>query len=127
MPRTRRIQSVRVPFRCGIGALVLALVALGGRAGAADLSREQVMQLLAQASGERANFDGKDLSDLDLSGLDLRRASLRGTSLFASKLVNADLRGTDLAGANLNGAWLMGADFTGAQLRDASLLSVVIL
>ena len=111
-------------------ALVLAVLAAGVAtlSCAADLTADQVRQLLATADIDRpADLTGKDLSDLDLSNIDFKRANLSGANLFASRLVSSDLAGAKLARANLNGAWLMGTKFAGADLSGSSMLSLVIL
>ena len=95
---------------------------------AADLTADQVRELLAKADRDRpADLAGKNLSDLDLSNIDFKGANLTGANLFASRLVSSNLAGAKLTRANLNGAWLMGATFAGADLSDSSMLSLVIL
>ena len=111
-------------------AIVLAVLAAGVAtlSCAADLTADQVRQLLATADLDRpADLTGKDLSDLDLSNIDFKRANLSGANLFASRLVSSNLAGAKLARANLNGAWLMGTKFAGADLSGSSMLSLVIL
>jgi uncharacterized protein YjbI with pentapeptide repeats len=129
--RSRRDEGahVKITLRMAIATMQLLLGAVAPlNAAAADLSVDQVREMLARASSSSpANFEGKDLSDLDLSKFDFRKANLRRVSFFGSKLVQADFREATLAGANLNGAWLMGTDFTKADLTGASLLSVVVL
>jgi uncharacterized protein YjbI with pentapeptide repeats len=94
---------------------------------AADLSADQVREILSKASTDAsADLAGKDLSDLDLSHLDLRKANLAGANLFGTRLVASNLEGAKLARANLNGAWLMGTKFAGADLSGSSMLSLVI-
>ena len=116
------------------GNLILAIVLLVFAVGvvplsrAADLTAEQVREVLARADREKpADLTGKDLSDLDLSDIDFKRANLSGANLFATRLVSSNLAGAKLARANLNGAWLMGTNFAGADLSDSSMLSLVIL
>src|SRR5438046_1726885 len=116
------------------GNLIHAIVLLVFTAGvvplscAADLTVDQVRELLARANRDKpADLTGKDLSDLDLSNIDFKRANLSGANLFAARLVSSNLAGARLAQANLNGAWLIGTNFVGADLSDRSMLSLVTL
>lgn len=76
-----KARQLRKRLACWFGAVLIALAA---GAPAAELSRDQVARMLSQSAGERAVFDGKDLSGADLSGLDLRGASFRKANLFAA-------------------------------------------
>jgi len=105
--------------------LLLGLAASPCRA--ADLSAEQVREMLAAATRERpADLSGKSLDNLDLSNLDFKRANLSGADLFGAKLDGADLSGADLSRAKLDLAWIMRANFTGADLSNASLFGLVV-
>src|SRR3979411_1921082 len=101
------------------GDLIHAIVFLCATAvvplsGAADLTADQVRQLLAGADRDRPlDLTGRDLSDLELSNIDFKHANLSGANLFATRLVSSNLAGAKLARANLNGTWLMGANFAG--------------
>ena len=114
-----------------MGAILLLVLLLGAwpsTCAAADLTADQVRELLASADQDKpADLTGKDLSDLDLSNVDFRRANLSGANLFATRLVSSNLAGAKLVRANLNGAWLMGTQFADADLSDSSMLSLVIL
>src|SRR6266446_6112322 len=113
-----------------IHAIALLVFAVGvvALSCAADLTADQVRDLLVRADRDRpADLTGKDLSDLDLSNIDFKRADLSGANLFAARLVSSNLAGAKLARANLNGTWLMGTNLAGADLADSSMLSLVIL
>jgi uncharacterized protein YjbI with pentapeptide repeats len=92
----------------------------------ADLSAEEVREILAAASDKPADLSGKSLENLDLSKLDFRRANLSGANLFGAKLDGADLSGANLSGAKLDLAWIMRANFTNADLSNTSLLGLVV-
>src|SRR6516225_6410019 len=93
----------------------------------ADLTAEQVREILASVAADRpANFSGKSLENLDLSKIDFRRANLSGANLFGAKLDGADLTGANLSGAKLDLAWIMRANFTNADLSNASLVGLVV-
>jgi uncharacterized protein YjbI with pentapeptide repeats len=102
--------------------LLLAIQAQG-----ADLTRQQVQDLLAQApAGHVANLSGKSLEKLDLSGLDFTHVNLAGANLFGAKLVGCNFTDANLAGASLDLAWVIRADFTRANLAQASLQGLVV-
>jgi len=120
---------------CGL-ALSLFVV-LFEVAGAAEVTREHVMEMLGAASEQRpADLAGKDLSRLDLTGVDFKRANLSGANLsatimaganlFGANLTGARLTGADLSGANLDVALLGDADLTKADLTRASLFGVLL-
>lgn len=103
------------------------LVVPFGPALSADLSAEQVREIVAAAGPDKpADFSGKSLENLDLSKVDFRRANLSGANLFGAKLDAADLSGANLSGAKLDLAWIMRANFTNADLSHASLLGLVV-
>src|SRR6266571_5633215 len=90
-----------------IHVMVLLVVAVGvvPLSCAADLTADQVRELLARAARDKpVDLTGKDLSDLDLSNIDFKRANLSGANLFAARLVSSNLAGAKLVRANLNGA-----------------------
>jgi uncharacterized protein YjbI with pentapeptide repeats len=93
----------------------------------ADLSAEQVGEILAAASPDRpADLSGKSLENLDLSNSDFKGVNLSGANFFGAKLDGADFSGADLSGAKLDLAWIMRANFTNADLSNASLLGLVV-
>ena len=94
---------------------------------AADLTAEQVHEILSRAAPDQpADLSRKSLENLDLSNFDFRSANLSGADLFGAKLVGADFSHADLSGAKLDLAWVMRANFTNANLSNASLLSLVV-
>lgn len=99
-------------------ALVFGAASALDHARAAELSREQVLALIAAAA------DRPDLTRKDLTGIDLSQVDFKGADLFAADLSGAKMTGANLAHANLNRAVLRGADFTGADLSDASMFAV---
>jgi uncharacterized protein YjbI with pentapeptide repeats len=89
----------------------------------AELSREDVMAALADASAEKpADFTGKRLNGLDLGGLDLSGAIFR-----AARLNNADLKGANFEGAVLDQAWMLNVNLTGANLKGANLFQAQLV
>src|SRR5690349_6803223 len=119
------VLSQKYPLMCAILLLALVLGVGPLSCAAADLTADQVRELLAKADRDRpADLAGKNLSDLDLSNIDFKGANLTGANLFAARLVSSNLAGAKLIRANLNGAWLMGANFAGADLSDSSMLSL---
>jgi mxaC protein len=109
------------------GALAVLLLAGAVRvllpmdAAAAELTRDQVLALIAAAGSDGgADLTRKDLTGLDLSGVDFKHADL-----FAADLSGANLARASLAAANLNRAILRGSDFAGADLSKANMFAVV--
>ncbi len=89
---------------------------------AAELTREQVLVLIA-ASGE----EGKpDLSRRDLTGLDLSGVDFRGADLFAANLSGSMLQRANFAGANMNRTVANEADFSDANFTKADMFAVVM-
>jgi len=107
----------------------------------ADLTREQVVALLKQATSDKpADLRRKNLQKVDLSGLDLRHADLWGADLRYADLSHANLagqnldltimRGTDLSGANLQGVSIFGvimidANLSGANLKNSRVIATL--
>ncbi len=90
---------------------------------AAELSREQVVELLENAApGEKVNLRRKDLTGLDLSGLDFRQADLWGADLR-----RANLSHSNLSGLNLDLTVMVGANFEGADLSKVSIFAVSMM
>jgi len=71
--------------------------------------------------GEKARFEGTDLSGADLAGANLVNASLRGANLSDSDCNGAQMTSAEMRRANLSGARLSGADLSYATLRHANL------
>jgi uncharacterized protein YjbI with pentapeptide repeats len=68
--------------------LLLSLALAGSPCRSADLSSEQVREMLVGATRERpADLSGKSLDNLDLSNLDFGGANLSDANLFGAKLV----------------------------------------
>ena len=110
-----------------LGMLWLLLVVPVSLVLAADLSVEQVREILTAAGPDKpADLSGKSLENLDLSKVDFKRANLSGANLFGAKLDGADLSGANLSGAKLDLSWIMRANFTNAHLSNASLLGLVV-
>ena len=70
------------------------------------------------ASMVDVNLDGARLFEADLTRSDLTGASLIDADMRQAKLVNAVLREADLTGARMSGADLRNADLTGARWID---------
>lgn len=85
----------------------------------ADLTRTEVIKLLALGQGHTVILAGVDLSNLDLNGLNFSYADLTGANLSGT-----NLRKADLSGAILSQTILTGADLTGANL-DTDLTDVI--
>ena len=92
--------------------LTAILFTLGSNLQAQDLTRTEVIKLIAIAS-KPLNLSGVRLGFVDLSGLDLTGANLRG----------ADLSSANFTGANLTEADLTGA-YTTKGIKDAILTRV---
>ncbi len=106
-----------------VTGLVFLFLSLSGFGEAADLTRAQVVELLARATPERpADLRRKDLKNVDLSGLDLRHADLWGADLRY-----ADLSHTNLAGQNLDLTVMRGTKLVGANLEGASIFGVIMI
>jgi len=104
------------------GVAMCVFGALLGVADAADVTREQVMELLGAASERRpVDLSGKDLSRLDFTGVDFKRANLSGANLSRTIMAHANLFGAQLTRAMLNGADLSGANLDIALMGDADL------
>jgi uncharacterized protein YjbI with pentapeptide repeats len=87
----------------------------------AEMSRAELLDLIASSAPERADLSDRRLSGLDLSGIDFRGADLRW-----SRLNNSNLQGANLRGVNLDLAWLIGANLQQADLSGAHLFSTQI-
>jgi len=87
----------------------------------AEITREQLMAILAASGEERPDLSRRDLTGLDLSGIDFKRANL-----FAANLSGAQAQGVNLANANLNRMVANAADFSGADFNGASMFAVVM-
>jgi uncharacterized protein YjbI with pentapeptide repeats len=87
---------------------------------AADLSREQVIEL-SNDKTHKPSLKKKDLSGLDLSGIDLS-----GADLFSVNLDGCNLDGAKLNGATLDRAQIRKASLVKADLSAASLYAVVL-
>jgi hypothetical protein len=100
----------------------------------ADLTRSQVVQLLAQTPivgspgtiGRLAgvNFSGLDLSGLKFTGLDLSRAIFRGCILNETWFDDADLTGADFSGAKSQTAMFGEAKMILTKFRDSEMCDV---
>ena len=88
----------------------------------AELTRGDVVALIAATPGKPIVLTDKSLNGLDLSALDLSGADLRW-----ARLNKANLRGTKLAQARLDLAWALEADFTGADLQGATLMQAQLI
>lgn len=71
--------------------------------------------------GEKARFEGMDLSGADLAGANLANASMRGVNLSDSDCSGAQMMSAELRRANLSGARLDGADLSFAAMRHVDL------
>lgn len=71
--------------------------------------------------GEKARFEGMDLSGADLAGANLANASMRGVNLSDSDCSGAQMMSAELRRANLSGARLAGADLSYAAMRHVDL------
>lgn len=87
----------------------------------AELTREQVEEILADPVRREKGLRDKDLSGLNLSGLDLSGVCLCRANLSCANLPGADLSGACLSRADLRGADLSGANLHGANLYGANL------
>jgi uncharacterized protein YjbI with pentapeptide repeats len=87
---------------------------------------KHILWLEGKDGGERAVFDGMDLSGLILNGASLNRASLNRASLNRASLNDASLNGASLNGASLNRASLNRASLTGCNISGAkNLISAI--
>lgn len=85
----------------------------------AEMSREQLEALLADASRDRpVDLTKRRFSGLDLSGIDFKGADLRW-----SRFNYADLEGADLSDTRLDLTWFYKADLDGADLSRSHLFS----
>jgi uncharacterized protein YjbI with pentapeptide repeats len=90
----RLLDAKLISLALAAGALLV--VAAPVRVGfAAELSREQIEQKIAQSHGKPI-----DLADLDLSGLDLSGLDLHGADFFSARLADARLAKANLSGVN---------------------------
>ena len=107
----------------------------------ADLSRRDIITLIASTQGEGLILQGVNLMEVDLSILYLPNTNLRlanlvltsleGANLKDSILINANLYGTSMGGTNLQNADLenvnlkhadiIDTDFSSANLKGADL------
>jgi uncharacterized protein YjbI with pentapeptide repeats len=90
-------------------------------AGAAELTREQLLAIIAAAGDTRPDLSRKDLTGLDLSGVDFKAADL-----FAANLSGAMAQAANFKGANLNRVVANEADFSDANFAEASMFAVVM-
>ena len=86
-----------------------------------DLTRSEVIKLIAKNTTERLKLDGVNLSGVDLSGLFLQNVSLEYANLHKANLTGANLTGAYLWAANLTEANLHGTNLTKADLTAANL------
>jgi uncharacterized protein YjbI with pentapeptide repeats len=125
MPGLRR--WLWTPAFAGVTGIFALFAASISSALGADLSADQVREILAAAPPEKPpDLSGKSLENLDLSKVGFKRANLSGANLFGAKLDSADLSGANLSGAKLDLAWIMRANFSDADLSNASLLGLVV-
>jgi mxaC protein len=103
-------------------ALSALLAATLGSARAAELTREQVLVIIA-ASGEAGK---PDLSRKDLTGIDLSGVDFKGADLFAANLSGSMLQRANFAGANMNRTVANEADFSDANFTKADMFAVVM-
>jgi len=71
------------------------------------------------ASFQKANLAGRNLSHVNLSEANLSGANLTKANLECANLLQANLSNTNLTGAYLRGANLIAADLRGANLKNA--------
>ena len=107
--------------RLGLAFLVAAPAALPDGARAAEMTREQLMTILAASGDDRPDLSRRDLTGLDLSGIDFKRADL-----FAANLSGAAAPGANFAGANLNRMIANDADFSDANFTGANMFAVIM-
>lgn len=98
----------------------LTALTLSGQA--AELTREQLLALIA-ASSEAGK---PDLSRRDLTGIDLSGVDFKGADLFAANLSGSMLQRANFAGANMNRTVANDADFSDANFTKADMFAVVM-
>lgn len=104
-----------------VASAILFIAAAAQAVVAAERSRAQVEETLAEARGKPI-----DLANLDLSGLDLSDLDLRGADFFSATLAGAKLAKSDLSGANFTRADLQNVDFSGALMKNAMLYAALL-
>jgi uncharacterized protein YjbI with pentapeptide repeats len=72
-----------------------------------DLSRAEVIKLIALANNNPLTLVGVNLQGLNLSGLYLKGADLRGANLQGANLIEVILENTFFHGANLENAVML--------------------
>lgn len=75
------------------------------------------------ASLQKANLAGADLSGVNLTGADLQGANINLTNLSSADLSEANLSGTNITKANLQIATLLQANMSAANLSEANFSS----
>lgn len=142
----------------GVLALIQALtIGSAAQVVPADLTRSEVIKLIAASPENGVNLQGVRLNDLDLFMLDLRNvrlvnADLQDTNLSRAVMINIEASGADFGGANIEfvaffdavlnytnfahshlqgssfrDAILVGADFSGANLTDVDFRDAWLL
>ena len=79
----------------------------------AELSREEVISRLKQATSQNR---AADLSNLSLNGLDLSGLDFSNTNFRASNMNQTNFSKSILKGARLDQAWLLKANFSNSDL-----------
>ena len=118
---------ILLAFVAGAAFVLVSDSPLSAQANTPDLTRSEVIQLIANVDGDGLNLRGVDLSGVDLSFLDLSHADLVGSNLVGVNLIDTNLTGADLRQADLTTAVLGYTIFRDANLSDLDLRFVVTL
>ncbi len=120
-PRNART-SLKTNTNILLAGLAISALAIGsGETRAAELTREQVMVIIAAAGDERPDLTRRDLTGLDLSGVDFK-----GADMFAANLSGSMLQRANFSGANLARVVANEADFSDANFVKADMFAVVM-
>ncbi|MEZ2240953.1 pentapeptide repeat-containing protein [Microcoleus sp.] len=77
---------------------------------------------LSYVNLSEANLSGANLTNANLQGINLLQANLSNTNFYGANLRGANLIAADLSGANLKNTETGGANFSGANLTKVNLV-----
>ena len=112
---------ILLAFVAGAAFVLVSDSPLSAQTDAPDLTRSELVQLIANVDSDGLNLRGVNLSGVDLSSLEFREANLSYANLSGANLEFTRLSYANFEGANLSGARLDHARATGAIFRDTNL------
>ena len=105
---------ILLAFVAGAAFVLVSDSPLSAQADTLDLTRSDIVKLIATVDQDGLVLSGLNLAGLDISWLGLHQVDFANTNLEGANLTGADLSEADLSQTNLRNARLINADLSGA-------------